>query len=183
MRRDEKHIDIERIAEGDHGTFRRMFIQYYPKLKSFINRLVKSEEVAEDLSQDIFEYIWVNRKDLSDLKSLEGYLFGIARNKACNYLTHKTVEEDYISSCTAGLAGYMPDEEIQAKELELLIRMTVEQMPEQRRRVFVMSRVENLKNAEIAEKLNIFKKTVENHLNHALNRIREVIALALIFFF
>jgi RNA polymerase sigma-70 factor (ECF subfamily) len=134
------------------------------------------------LSQDIFEYIWINRENLSNLKSLEGYLFGIAKNKSCNYLTHNAVEKEYITYCIASgkedFHGYMPEEEIYANELELLIKRAVEQMPEQRRRVFEMSRIENLKNTETAEKLNISKKTVENHLNRALNRIREVINLS-----
>jgi RNA polymerase sigma-70 factor (ECF subfamily) len=181
MLRYDEHIDSEKLAWGDQDTFRRLFMKYYPKVKCFIGYFVKSEAIAEDLSQDVFEYIWLNREHLSDIKSLNAYLFGIAKKKSINYLNHKTIEENYASSYI-DLPEYTVEEEIYAKELELLIQLTVDKMPEQRRRIFEMSRSKNLKNAEIAETLNISKKTVENHLNLALKQIREVVALSLIFF-
>lgn len=64
-----------------------------------------------------------------------------------------------------------------AKEIELLVRLEVEKMPEQRKKIFMMSRFENLRNDEIAERLNITKKTVENHLNLALKHLRQVLSV------
>jgi RNA polymerase sigma-70 factor (ECF subfamily) len=176
----DESVDLEKLALGDHDAFRRLFMKYYPKVKSFINYFVKSDAVAEDLSQDIFEYIWINRDILPNLKSLNAYLFRMAKNKSINYLNHKLIEEDYASSYV-NLKEYLTDEEIYAKELELLIQLTVKNMPEQRRRIFEMSRNNHLPNAEIAEKLNISKKTVENHLNLALKQIRDVIQISLLF--
>jgi RNA polymerase sigma-70 factor (ECF subfamily) len=177
----DESVDLEKLTLGDHEAFRRLFMRYYPKVKCFINYFVKSEAIAEDLSQDIFEYIWMNRDMLSNLKSLNAYLFRIAKNKSINYLNHKLIEEDYTSSCI-NQKEYQIDEEIYAKELELLIQLTVEKMPAQRRFIFELSRNKHLPNAEIAEKLNISKKTVENHLNLALKQIRGVIKISSIFF-
>jgi RNA polymerase sigma-70 factor (ECF subfamily) len=181
MKKDE-HIDLEQLASGDHEAFRRLFMLYYPKVKTFIVYFVKSEAIAEDLSQDVFEDIWLNRDLLSNLKSLNAYLFRMAKNASINYLNHKVVVENYAVSYTHLLPEHSIEEELYAKELELLIQLTVEKMPEQRRRIFEMSRIKNLKNAEIAEKLNISKRTVEAHLNLALKQIREVTALSLLFF-
>jgi RNA polymerase sigma-70 factor (ECF subfamily) len=182
MQRDEEYIDLDKLALGNSDTFRLLFMKYYPKVKCFITYFVKTEAIAEELSQDIFEYIWVNKEYLADIKSLNAYLFHIAKNKSINYLNHKRIEEDYALSYTELTQEYSIEEELYAKEFELLIQLTVEKMPEQRRRIFEMSRTKNLKNSEIAEELNISKKTVENHLNLALKQLREVTALAMLFF-
>jgi RNA polymerase sigma-70 factor (ECF subfamily) len=175
------HIDTEKLASGDTKVFRQFFMEYYPKVRTFIIYFVKSEAIAEDLSQDIFEHIWRHKDFLTNLKSLNAYMFRMAKNYAINYLNHKTVEENYKAS-RVPLGEYSTEEKLYVKELELLIQLTVEKMPQQRRRIFEMSRIENLKNAEIAEKLNISKRTVENHLNLAIKQIREITALSVLFF-
>jgi RNA polymerase sigma-70 factor (ECF subfamily) len=158
-------------------------MKYFPKVKYFICCFVKSEVIAEDLAQDIFEHIWMDRERFWGMEYLDAYLFRMAKNYAINYLQHKTIEKDYALSYIRSddLKECLTEEEISAKELELLIRLTIEKMPEQRRRIFEMSRIKNLKNAEIAEKLNISKRIVEAHLNLALRQIRRVIAQLLIF--
>ncbi|MDR0680488.1 MAG: RNA polymerase sigma-70 factor [Dysgonamonadaceae bacterium] len=176
-----EHIDLERLALGDTKVFRQFFLEYYPKVKAFIVYFVKSEAVAEDLSQDIFEHIWRHKDFLTNLKSLNAYVFRMAKNFSINYLNHKIIEEKHCESY-APLEEYSIEEELYVKELELLIQLTVEKMPKQRRLIFEMSRIKNLKNAEIAEKLNISKSTVENHLNLALKQIREVTSLSILFF-
>jgi RNA polymerase sigma-70 factor (ECF subfamily) len=175
-------IDLDKLALGDHEAFRRLFMAYYPKIKIFITHFVKSEAIAEELSQDVFEHIWTEKDSLPNLKSINAYLFRMAKNAAINHLNHKTVEENYASSYTL-LEEYSMEEEILAKELKLQIQLTVEKMPKQRRLIFELSRIKNLKNIEIAEKLNISKRTVETHLNLALNQIRRVTALSFSFFF
>ena len=165
-------------------TFYQLYMKYFPKVKYFIHYFVKSEVISEDLAQDIFEHIWMNRERFFNMEYLNAYLFRMAKNYSINYLQHKAIEEDFALSYidSAHLNEYLTEEEIYAKELELLIQLTVEKMPEQRRRVFEMSRIKNLKNAEIAEKLNISKRTVEAHLNLSLKQIREAIGLFIIFF-
>ncbi|MDR2564170.1 MAG: RNA polymerase sigma-70 factor [Prevotellaceae bacterium] len=170
-------IYLQKLASGDSKAFRYFFMSYYPKLKAFINHFVCSEAVAEDLSQDIFEKIWINRESVLELKSFNAYVYRMAKNRAINYLKHKAVEGDYVLSYTSFLQNISVEEELDAKELELLIQLTVEKMPEQRRRIFTLSRIEGLKNMEIAEKLQLSKRTVESHLNKALKQIREAIAL------
>jgi RNA polymerase sigma-70 factor (ECF subfamily) len=176
-----EHIDIEQLASGNAKIFRQFFMEYYPKVKAFITFFVKSEATAEDLSQDVFEHVWKHKDFLTNLKSLNAYMFRMAKNSAINYLNHKTIEEIHSASYVP-LEEYSIEEKLYVRELELLIQLTVEKMPQQRRRIFEMSRIKNLKNAEIAEKLNISKRTVEAHLNLAIKQIREVTALSILFF-
>lgn len=173
---------IQKIALGDHDAFRYVFMKYFPKMKYFITHIVKSEAVAEELSQDVFEKIWRNRTELSDLRSLSSYLYRMSKNMAINYIEHKYVENTYIQDYKAEL-DFSIEDELDAKEIKLLIMLEVEKIPEQRKKIFMMSRFENVKNEEIAEKLNISKKTVENHLNLALKQIRKTISFVVFFVF
>ena len=170
----DEHIGLEKQAWDDRNTFYRLYMEYFPKVKGFIHYFVKSGTVAEDLSQDIFEHLWMNRARLFGMDDLSAYLFRMAKNYSINYLCHKTGEDDYASSHILDGLDCLTEEEIYAKDIELLIQLTIGKMPEQRRKVFEMSRIKNLKNTEIAEILNISKKTVENHLNLALKQIRKV---------
>lgn len=76
-----------------------------------------------------------------------------------------------------------PLEDLVAKDLNLLVDMVVEGMPPQRKLIYKLSRVAGLSNSEIAEKLQLTKKTVENHLNLALKELRNSILLMLVFYF
>jgi len=172
-----EHIYNEKLALGDIEAFHYFFITYHPKMKAFLNHFVCSETIAEDLLQDVFEKIWINREYASNLKSFNAYIYRMTKNMAINYLEHKMIEDNFISSYPVFLPEITIEEEIDANELELIIQMTIEKMPNQRRKIFTMSRIEGFKNLEIAEKLNLSKRTVETHLNHALKQIRKAISL------
>lgn len=180
MNLEEKH-DIEKIASGDHYAFRCMFLEYFPKMKYFITHIIKSESIAEELSQDIFMKIWINREFLPNLRSLNAYLYKMAKNAALNYLDHKYIEDSFVLNFNPVQSENFSDE-LDARELELLVQLTIGKMPDQRRRVYEMNRIEHLKNDEIATLLRISKKTVENHLNLALKEIRRVITAATMLF-
>ena len=173
---------IRRLASGDHEAFRYVFMKYFPKTKYFIVRLVKSEAIAEELSQDIFEKIWINRLELISIQSFSSYLYRMAKNIAINHLERKYVERAYIENYDVDL-DFSLEDQLDANELRLLILLEVDKMPEQRKKVFMMSRFQNIKNDEIAKELNIAKKTVENHLNLALKQIRRTIFFVVLFIF
>jgi RNA polymerase sigma-70 factor (ECF subfamily) len=166
------YLYVEKLAQDDHESFRWLFMRYFPKLKIFIAGFVKSEAIAEELSQDLFVKIWEKRKTLTAVQSFNAYIYRMAKNTVLNYFQHKYVKEKYIEQLSSDSA--MPaDELFQAKETELLIQLTVSKMPTQRRKIFELSRKSQLKNEEIAQKLHLSKKTVENHLNLALKELRK----------
>jgi RNA polymerase sigma-70 factor (ECF subfamily) len=169
------HQAITKLAQGDHEAFRSLFMKYFPKLKFFIAGLVKSEAVAEELAQELFVRLWEKREILTMVQSFNAYLYRTAKNAAINYLNHKYVEQNHVRQHNE-YQVQPSDELFQAKEMELLIWLTVEKMPEQRKKIFKMSRTAYLKNEEIAQKLNISKKTVENHLTLALKELRQLLS-------
>lgn len=182
MINDEEQNILEKIASGDHEAFRSIFMQYYPKVKYFIAHIIKSEETAEDLSQDIFFRIWQSKEHLPNLRSFNAYIYRIAKNSALNHLEHKYIEDAYVTNYRHQSKSLTPEEELDAKELEFLIQIAIDQMPEQRRNIYIMSRIENIKNGKIAEILGLSEKTINNQLSLALKEIRDILALAFLFF-
>lgn len=173
---------VETFYSGDENAFKAIFLNYFPRVKGFIAHLIKNEAVAEDLSQEIFVNLWELRESLPQIRSFDAYLYRMAKNAVLNHVKRNSYHERYISHEILKQEEFTIEEEVFAKEIELLVELTVSKMPEQRKRIYTMSRLEGLKNEEIAEKLNITKKTVENHLNAALKDIRKSILYFLLFF-
>ena len=164
-------------------AFETFFIQYYPRIKGFINNLLQDVKEAEDISQDIFLYLWNNKTTLQHLDNREGYLFRIAKNAVYRHVERLVLFEKYqlnVSSENTRSQYYEIEEEINAQELEVLLSIAIEKMPPQRKRIFQMSRKKGLNNEEIANELHISKRTVENHLTQALKDIRKIISLLIL---
>ena len=149
---------------------------YYGKTKAFIQGYIKSSPDAEELTEDLFVNLWMNRHSVDISKSFDSYLHTIARNSAINFLKHKYVEDTYLSSVQQQECSSTSEEDLIAKELGLLIDDTVEEMPEQRRKIYMLSRNEGLSNEEIAVRLNTTKRNVESQLSLALKEIRKTIS-------
>ncbi len=181
MVHNEEQNILEKVSQSDHDAFRLIFMKYYPKTKYFITHIIKSEDIAEDLSQDIFLKIWTNKEHLPNLRSFNAYVYKMARFAALDYLKHKVVEETFAANYKQPTTAD-PEEELNAKELELLVQIAIDLMPEQRRRIYIMSREENIQNKEIAEILGLSEKTINNQLSLALKDIRNLLALAFLFF-
>lgn len=171
---------LGRIAAGDNEAFKTLFEVFYPKVKVFLVKFLKEETVAEDISQDIFVKIWAYRETLPDIKSFNTYIYRMTRNAALNHIrvSHRQID---ISAITI-VDNKDIETEYYTKEKELIIRLTVDQMPPQRKRIFKMSREQGLSNADIALKLGISKKTVENNITLALKDLREVVIAFIVFF-
>ncbi len=160
--------------------FQAFFNKNFPKVKTFAQQLLKSEEDAEDIAQDIFVKLWENPDLWMSREKLDSYLYTVVRNHIYNFLKHKSVELDYLEMAAekmriAELDLPKPDDELRLHELELLVQMTLERMPEQRRRVFSMSRKDGMTAQEIALKLNVSVRTVEQHIYKAIQDLKKIV--------
>lgn len=160
--------------------FKKFFDKNYPKVKTFAWQLLKSEEDAEDVAQDVFVKLWEKPELWLERDKLDSYLYTLVRNHIYNLLKHKTVEQNYLEREAqkmewAELSIPTPDDVLNVKELNLLLQMAFERMPEQRRLIFRMSREEGLTAAEIAEKLNLSVRTVQNQTHRALQDLKKII--------
>ncbi|OQB29681.1 MAG: RNA polymerase sigma factor CarQ [Bacteroidetes bacterium ADurb.Bin174] len=173
---------INALSRGDQKAFEVLFLHYHPKLVFFIAGFIKDAELARDMAQDVFLSIWKDKEKFSKIDSFGSYIFKMAKNVVCNYFDHVVVDEKYVAEQLARPHEFDSSEDIIfARQLQELIDVAVSQMPPQRKRIYLMSRVEGMSNQEIATKLKINKRTVENHLTAALADIRKVIQLCLLF--
>lgn len=178
---------IEAISRGDGKAFESLFLHYFPRVKGFISGILQNEEEAEDISQDIFVSLWQNREKLTEIENLNAYLYRIAKNTVLRHIERFLLFRDYQQLQTNNASFSSTDndsieEELYAKELEYLIAVAVEKMPPQRKLIYRMSRIEGISNDEIAKRLSISKRTVENHLTQALADIRKIIVSFIIAF-
>lgn len=175
--------NIELISQGNEKAYELIFLYYQPKLVYFLNGFIKNEELARDMAQDIFLSVWNNREKLPQVSSFKAYIFRIGKNTICNHYDHTLVEEKFeIHQLSRPMQFESVEEGFYAKELQTIIEIAVSKMPPQRQLVFRLSRIDGLLNSEIAEKLHIDKRTVQNHLSSALSYLRKVIKCCLIFF-
>lgn len=179
MQVDTRNI-LHEIASGDNEAFKTLFEIFFPKVKVFLVKFLKDDKAAEDIAQDIFVKIWSMRQALPEIKSFNTYLYRMTRNAALNYLRDKKVALE-ISELSIQDDKDI-EQEYYRKEKELLIRLVVDQMPPQRRKVFTMSRYMGMTNDQIAKSLGISKHTVENHLSLSLKELRDLLVAFALFF-
>jgi RNA polymerase sigma-70 factor (family 1) len=164
------------LSKGDRKSFELLFLHYQPQLVHFICGFIKDSELARDMSQDVFLSIWNNREKLSEIKSFKAYLFKMGKNAVCNFYDHSIVNDKFEAEQLAHPRDTENIEEaLFARELESLIEIAVCQMPTQRKLIYTMSRIEGVNNSEIAERLHLNKRTVENHLTAALSDVRKMV--------
>ncbi|WP_288205949.1 RNA polymerase sigma-70 factor [uncultured Parabacteroides sp.] len=174
---------LKELAKGSRKAFETIYMIYAPRVEYFLRGLLKNDLEAEDMTQDIFYKVWSNHETIAQVDSFKSYLFRMAKNAVYNHYSHLLIKENYIE-IQKNIHPYedLVEEKIHAEDLELLIIMSIEKMPPQRKKIFKMSRLENLSNDEIATLLNISKRTVESHISQALADLRKLLVLYVITF-
>ena len=171
---------FNQIKSGDEKALELLFSIYFPRLNDFARNVLKDDVISQDIVQEVFVKVWEKRAEIESI-NLEAFLFRLVRNRCLDYIKHMKVvnnrmHEIQISSKYEELyridfVGNEPYVLIE-QELKLKIEKTIQSLPERCREVFILSRLNGLKNKEIAEKLNINVKNVERHLNRALQSFR-----------
>lgn len=162
------------VSETGQKAFAELYSLYAPKCRSFIYAMTKDEAVSEDITHDIFLKIWTRRGIVSKADSFSSYLFRMVRNAVidhyeCNAINRRYVAREMLRTDSFGICT---EERINLDDLQLIIFNAVSCMPEQRRRIFTLSRYKGLSNSEIASLFGINIRTVENHITNALADIR-----------
>lgn len=173
-----EHKDLKEITAGNIEAFERLFFSYQPRLVYFLTGLTHDKEVSRDMAQDIFLALWRDREKLKEIKSFSSYLFQMARFTVYDYFDRLSISEKYTHELLKNpVIAESEEERLFVRELQSIINQTVSQMSPQRQRVYRMSREEGLSNEEIAHRLGLNKRTVENHLTASLAILRKVIYL------
>jgi RNA polymerase sigma-70 factor (ECF subfamily) len=185
----EKELFI-RLSRGDQVAFTKIFDYYEPRIYPFVLKMTRSEISAEEIVQELFIKLWTNRAAFGNIENPRSYIYRMAANKTVNYMKAIARNVRMVKKASGQIVveKNITEELLDLKETEAIINQVVEQLPEQQRKVYILSRKEGLKAEEIAERLNISHKTVKNHLTAALHFIKEKLqhspgaAIALIIF-
>lgn len=163
----------ESLKKGNIAAYRQLFIQYYTTIQRFLNKFVGSNDVASDITQDIFMKVWINRQRLDPNKSIKSYLYVLAKNEALNHMKRASLTADKLTYDSL-ISNDNIEQHVEYIELRTVLENRIVAMPPQRRLIFRMSRYSQLSNQEIAEKLNISVRTVEKHLELAKKDLENI---------
>ena len=165
------HILFDDIRNGSEDAFKRAFDIYYPRLCFFADKILHDFDLSRSLAQQVFVDLWIKRNNLM-VTSLQSYLYHSVQNSALDLLKRKKVESRYLATLDKTESGEMKDL-IEEAELADRINKAIQNLPEKCREIFVLCRFEELKYAEIADRLNISVKTVEMQISIALKKLRK----------
>lgn len=166
------------LKAGDEGALRRIFDRHYPLLLGDIYRIIPDEDTCQDIAQEIFVELWRKRSELDIHTSLRAYLRRAAVNKALNYLKTSRrflSDESETLNRTADTSVHDIAQKKKQESLEAALHEAIETLPEKCRIVFSLSRFEQLSHREIADRLGISVKTIENQITKAMKMLREAL--------
>ena len=153
--------------------FRKIFNEYYGALCNYSVRIVYDMDVAEDTVQAVFIRLWENRESLTITGSLKAYLFNSVRNASLDYLRAQKRKDKYVEQTTY-LHQY--EEEDTGEDMQVFrykLYEAIKKLKPKTREIFMLHKMEGLTYKEIAEHLNLPKRTVEYNIYTALAQLKE----------
>ncbi|SMC86135.1 RNA polymerase sigma-70 factor [Pedobacter africanus] len=161
---------LELIQSDDQRAFKHIYHKYAAKLYASAYNLLRDKATCEDIVQELFIHLWLNRAALK-IVTLRSYLFMATRNRVLMKLRTKKVlldneALDFLAS------NYSTDTRVREKELNIAIENAIKALPDKCQEVFILSRKQQLSNREIADRMQISVKTVENHITNAIHRLK-----------
>jgi RNA polymerase sigma-70 factor, ECF subfamily len=162
------------LAKRDEITFEQVFKSHFKNLHAYAFTILKDQDEAEEIVQQVFYKLWERSENLTITGSVTAYLYRAVHNESLNFLKHEKVKSNH----RLHVAYSMKNETDQASkkilggELEKKLHAALNELPEQCRTIFQMSRFNEMKYREIADQLDISVKTVENQMGKALKILR-----------
>ena len=177
----QEQILLQKIKLGDENAFRYVFETHYGLLCSIASEFLKDDFLAETIVGDVILYLWEKRETIEIQSSLRAYLVKAVRNKCLNYQqlqyvvkeTRLSEQDEFLdTNGTFLISDSQPLATLLEKELEIEIEKSINNLPEECRQVFKMSRFDQMKYEDIAQELNISVNTVKYHVKNALAKLR-----------
>lgn len=166
---------LAKIKEGDIKAFEEVFRRYYSPLCWYAAGITGDTESAEEIVEELFYTLWKNREQLQILQSVKSYLYRAVRNEAIQYCEHQDVKERYqtfVQTEKESETSIDPHWQMEYKELQTLVQRILNKLPDRRKRIFTMHRMQGMKYAEIALALSLSVKTVEAEMTKVLRTLR-----------
>lgn len=165
------------IAQGDMSAFRELMVRYEPRIYHFSLKLVRSEELAEEITQDAFIRLWESRETIGSIESVGAWLHTLTKNRALNMIREKAAryarEEKYAGMAELQVA---PEEDINLKDYMRIVNDLVAQLPPKRKEIFLLKTREGLTIEEIGRLLDLSPHTVKNQLGKSYLTMRQLMS-------
>ena len=162
-------------GQGVEDLFEQVFKSHFKSLHSYACTIMRDPMPAEEIVQNIFLKLWEKKEEITIKENISVYLYRAVHNESLNYLRHRKVRSAYQSYAMRQhkqTEQERPAEKVVEKELEKKLEVALQELPEQCRTIFQLSRYEDLKYREIADKLGLSVKTIENQMGKALKLLR-----------
>ncbi len=174
----EEQFLIQGLINRDKVIFDFIFHYYYSGLCAYSERLTNSQDVAEDIVQELFVNLWMKHQQLNINTSLKNYLFTSVKYRSIDYIKKEQRKAESINRMAAETKS---DENLSSiwlaeAELKEIVEKSLQKLPPRCREIFILSRMEGMKNQEIANKLKLSKRTVELQVSNALRLLRTDLA-------
>jgi len=168
---------VTKIRQNDKDAFKTLYDRYSRKIYFFSLKYISDTAEVEDLVQSVFINVWQSRKSLDPDNSVKSYIYKAAVNYIYNYLKRKKIQNRFIESQIQKDEIYsnLTYEQVFFHDLERTINNVVETLPAQQQKIFQLNRTEGLTEQEIAKKLDLSVRTVENQTYRALKKIKAIL--------
>lgn len=174
---------VELVRKDNRAAFEEIYNRFWMPLYLWSYTICGEKEESRDICQEVFIWLWENRAEVNITKSVKSYLFSAIKYKTSNYIRRGKVKQGYFEKLKNVPVNYDIEDSLELKELQAVIHAFAQQLPERCGEVFKLSRNHCLSNKEIASKLNISERTVENHISIALKRLRRTLSKLSCWFF
>ncbi|HEX7366275.1 MAG TPA: RNA polymerase sigma-70 factor [Pelobium sp.] len=177
-----QELCLKIALEDCKPSFKLFYDFYYERLFKLAKSITNSTEDAEEIVNDVFIKIWVNRIKLCQIENIDVYLFVLIKNAAITNIRQAKRNFSFkLDDLSVELKDIQlsPEMKVISKENVSVINSSIQKLPTQCKLIFKMAKEDGLKYKEIAEILEISIKTVEYHIGVALKRISDEVAPAL----
>ena len=183
---------LGRAAGGDQQAYGRLYTFYYPHLYTSLAFISRSHEDTQEIIHEVFLKIWKARESLILIRSFEDYAYTLARNLLFNLLKRKKVGRGVMDSLTDAGGDHpepAPDQALHFKQYYQAALAAIDQLPKQKRRIFLLRTQEGLTLDEIAIETGISRSAVKKHLYGAIGSVKEYLrqhmgdVLLIVFFY
>lgn len=163
---------LEKLRSGDENALTGIYKKYWQPLFTSSYNILKDKQACEDIIQELFIRLWNNRQNIEITVSLKAYLYASMRYEVYRQIRTGAARAGIFDDLPERLQSPTTYGNIEYKELIAQVNSVVDSLPQKCKEVYKLSREEYLSHKEIAGRLNISTKTVENHLTKALRQLR-----------
>ena len=172
---------LDQLRKGNSEAFSKIYRTYHKDLIKYLCFYTNNLQLAEDLAQEVFFYLWDKRNTIVILTSLKSYLYRVGYNRYIDHVRKKKEIVHDLEKIRFELVHEILDEEKENYELRISnLKKAIENLPDKCKQIFLLNKYEGYRQYEIAEHLNLSIKTVENHIGRAYRALRKSLLIVIV---